>query len=171
MIAGWRGERADAIERVPTADRGRRRQSPQARRIGTPIKRIGTPIKEGRKDGSPRSSHVLLAQIRRGRRPDAPIGGNTIIGMVATNAALDKACCTRVAQMAQDALARCVYPAHTPVDGDAIFAAATGRHAIETDPGNVGVIGAMAADVLATAIIRGCHAAGTWPLPAANMSR
>lgn len=98
-----------------------------------------------------------MAQLRRGYRPEFPFGGSTVIGVVATNAALDKACCTRVAQMAQDALARCVYPAHTPFDGDTIFAIATGRHPVERTPLNVGVIGAMAADVLATAILRGCR--------------
>jgi L-aminopeptidase/D-esterase-like protein len=101
-----------------------------------------------------------MAQLRRGHRPEFPETGNTVIGVVATNATLDKAGCTRMACMAQDAIARCIYPAHTPVDGDTIFAIATGRHRIEGTPANIGVIGAMAADVLATAIIRGCQAAG-----------
>jgi len=102
-----------------------------------------------------------MAQLRRGYRPELPIGGNTVIGVVATNAGLDKACCTKVAQMAHDAIARCVYPAHTPADGDTIFAVATGQHPIESSPVNVGVIGALAADVLAIAIVRGCQAAGS----------
>ncbi len=107
-----------------------------------------------------------VAQLRRGYRPEPPPGGNTVIGVVATNAALDKAACARVAQMAQDALARCIYPSHTPADGDAIFALATGQHPIECTPSNIGVIGALAADVFATAILRGCQAAGTCPLRA-----
>jgi len=101
-----------------------------------------------------------MAQLRRGWRPEPPIGGNTVIGVIATNATLDKACCTRVAQMAHDAVARCINPAHTLFDGDTIFAVATGRHQIECNPINVSVIGALAADVLATAILRGCQAAG-----------
>ena len=101
-----------------------------------------------------------MEQLRKGFHPDMPVGGNTVIGVVATNATLDKACCTKVAQMAQDALARCIYPAHTPADGDAIFSMATGQHRIECSPVNVGIIGALAADVLACAILRGCQAAG-----------
>jgi L-aminopeptidase/D-esterase-like protein len=102
-----------------------------------------------------------MAQLRRGYRPELPFGGNTVIGVVATNADLDKARCTKVAQMAHDAIARCVYPAHTPSDGDTIFAIATGRRLIEPSPINVGVIGAMAADVLAMAMVRACRAAGS----------
>ena len=100
-----------------------------------------------------------IAELRRGNRPEPPMGGNTVIGVVATNATLDKACCARVAQMSHDALARCIDPTHTLLDGDAIFAVATGRHPIERTALNISVIGAMAADVLATAILRGCQAA------------
>jgi L-aminopeptidase/D-esterase-like protein len=101
-----------------------------------------------------------MGQLRRGFCPEPPFGQNTVIGVVATNAALNRECCTRVAQMAQDALARCIQPAHTLYDGDTIFSLATGRHSIECSPTNVSVIGAMAADVLARAIVRGCQAAG-----------
>ncbi|MBZ5496129.1 MAG: P1 family peptidase [Acidobacteriia bacterium] len=101
-----------------------------------------------------------MAQLRRGCRPELPIGGNTVIGVVATNATLEKASCTRIAQMAHDALARCIHPSHTLFDGDTIFALATGKHQIECNPVNVSVIGALAADVLSTAIVRGCQAAG-----------
>jgi L-aminopeptidase/D-esterase-like protein len=102
-----------------------------------------------------------IEQLRLGRNPEIPMGGSTLIGVVATNAGLDKGWCTRVAQMAHDGLARCVQPAHTPFDGDTIFALATGRHPIEGTPADVSVIGAIAADVLATAILRACQAAGT----------
>lgn len=53
-------------------------------------------------------------------------GGNTIVGVVLTNAKLDKADCLTVAQGGHDGIARCVHPPHTSVDGDAIVAAATG---------------------------------------------
>ncbi len=102
-----------------------------------------------------------MEQLRLGSTPQILIGGNTVIAAVATNATLNKAACTRIAQMAHDGLARCVSPSHTLFDGDTIFALATGRHPIECSPVNVSVIGAMAADVLATAIIRGCQAALT----------
>lgn len=52
--------------------------------------------------------------------------GNTIVGVVLTNAELDKAECLIVAQGGHDGIARCVHPPHTSVDGDAIVAAATG---------------------------------------------
>lgn len=100
-----------------------------------------------------------MEQLRQGVRPEIPIGGNTVIAVVATNATLNKAACTRVAQMAHDGLARCISPSHTLFDGDTIFALATGRFAIECNPVNVSVIGALAADVLSTAILRGCQAA------------
>ncbi|MDP2994224.1 MAG: P1 family peptidase, partial [Anaerolineales bacterium] len=54
-------------------------------------------------------------------------GGNTVIAVVATNAKFDKAQATKVAQMAHDGLARAVRPAHTMLDGDTIFALATGQ--------------------------------------------
>jgi len=74
---------------------------------------------------------------------------NTVIGTVATNAKLTKAEATKVAQMAQDGLARTIRPAHTMLDGDTIFALATGEK--KTDPSTVG---AFAAEVVAQAIIR-----------------
>jgi len=53
-------------------------------------------------------------------------GGNTVIGVVAVNADFTKAQSTKMAQMAHDGLARTVRPAHTMLDGDTIFALATG---------------------------------------------
>ena len=74
---------------------------------------------------------------------------NTVIGVVATNAKLNKAETTKVAQMAQDGIARTIRPAHTMLDGDTIFALATGEK--KSDPSTVG---AFAAEVVAQAIIR-----------------
>ena len=79
---------------------------------------------------------------------------HTVIGVVATNARLDKEGVNKVAQMAQDGLARTVRPAHTMLDGDTIFALATGEY--EAD---VNIIGAFAAEVFAQAILRGVRAA------------
>jgi L-aminopeptidase/D-esterase-like protein len=81
---------------------------------------------------------------------------NTTIGVVATNATLTKAQATKVAQMAQDGLARTLYPAHTPWDGDTIFALATGE--VEGEP-NLIVLGAVAADVVAEAILNAVRTA------------
>lgn len=88
-----------------------------------------------------------------GSGPDAetPAGANTTIGVVATNAVLTKAQATKVAQMAQDGLARTIYPAHTMGDGDTVYALATG---VWEGDVNVTLIGALAADVMAEAILR-----------------
>jgi len=80
--------------------------------------------------------------------------GNTVIGVVATNAKLNKEEANKVAQMAHDGLARAIRPAHTMVDGDTIFALATGEH-----PGDVNIVGAYGAEVFAQAILRAVHSA------------
>src|SRR5690606_26453531 len=95
-----------------------------------------------------------LADARRvlranGRPPGGP-GTNTVLGVVATNAALTQAEVTRVARMAQDGLARAVVPSHTPWDGDTVFALGTGTH----DGESLTTVGALAADVVAEAILR-----------------
>ncbi len=103
-----------------------------------------------------------MENLRAGGRLGSMSRDNTVLGVVAVNAALDKAQCTKVAQMAQDALARCINPSHTPWDGDTVFAAATGRWAPAKGSADVGLIGALAADVLATAIQRAVDKAETW---------
>jgi len=90
----------------------------------------------------------------------APAGTNTTIGVVATNASLTQAQATKVAQMAQDGLARAIYPSHTPSDGDTMFTLATGT--LEGTP-QVGTIGALAADVVAEAILRAVRSARGLP--------
>jgi len=80
---------------------------------------------------------------------------NTVIGVVATDALLTKEEANKVAQMAQDGLARAVRPAHTMLDGDTIFALATGS----AGRANVSVIGAFAAEAAAQAIRRAVQAA------------
>jgi L-aminopeptidase/D-esterase-like protein len=80
--------------------------------------------------------------------------GNTVIGVVATNAKLDKEAANKVAQMAHDGLARTVRPAHTMVDGDTIFAIATGE--LNAD---VNIVGAYAAEVFAQAVLRAVRSA------------
>jgi L-aminopeptidase/D-esterase-like protein len=110
-----------------------------------------------------------MEQLRKGWIPGSPFQHNTVIATVATNAGLTKAECRKVAQMAQDALARCIYPAHTPSDGDTVFAIATGTWSAGGRGADLSRIGALAADVLATAIIRGVEQATTWgPFPAAR---
>jgi L-aminopeptidase/D-esterase-like protein len=74
---------------------------------------------------------------------------NTTIGVIATNAKLTKAGATKVAMMAQDGYARTISPAHTMFDGDTIFCMATGE--VE---GGANVVGAIAAEVMAWAIVK-----------------
>ena len=89
--------------------------------------------------------------------------GNTVIGVVATNARLTKEGANKVAQMAQDGLARAVRPAHTMFDGDTLFSLATGEVEIDACAGGVpaaiSIVGAFAAEVLAQAIVRAVFAA------------
>jgi L-aminopeptidase/D-esterase-like protein len=80
--------------------------------------------------------------------------GNTVIGVIASNAKLNKEEANKVAQMAHDGLARTIRPAHTMVDGDTIFAIATGEHNAD-----VNIVGAYAAEVFAQAILRAVRAA------------
>jgi len=99
-----------------------------------------------------------------GGPPALPYRQNTVIGVVVTNAQLNKEQTNKVAQMAQDGLARAVRPAHTMWDGDTIFALATGPLQAE-----VNTIGAFAAEVVAQAILRAVYAArGLAGLPAAG---
>jgi L-aminopeptidase/D-esterase-like protein len=88
--------------------------------------------------------------------PPGKFGRNTTIGVVATNATLTKAQATKVAQMAQDGLARSIWPAHTPLDGDTIFTLATGER---SSPVDLMTIGALAADAVAEAVVRAVKAA------------
>jgi L-aminopeptidase/D-esterase-like protein len=83
-----------------------------------------------------------------------PGGDNTVIGVVATNAALNKEQVNKVAQMAQDGLARTIRPAHTMLDGDTIFALSLGEQVAD-----VNVVGAFAAEVFAQAVLRAVWAA------------
>ncbi len=79
---------------------------------------------------------------------------HTVIGAVVTNARLNKEQVNKVAQMAQDGLARAVRPAHTMLDGDTIFALATGERKAD-----VNTVGAFAAEVFAQAIVRAVQTA------------
>jgi L-aminopeptidase/D-esterase-like protein len=81
---------------------------------------------------------------------------NTVIGVVATNVKLTKPEATKVAQMAHDGLARSIRPVHTMLDGDTVFALSTGRMA-----GNVTLVGAFAAEVLARAVLRAVRLASS----------
>ncbi len=87
---------------------------------------------------------------------------NTTIGMVATDAALDKAQCTRLAIAAHDGFARALVPSHTAMDGDLIFAAATGTRPAPDIAGQV-MLGHAAACVMARAVARAVFSAAPGP--------
>jgi L-aminopeptidase/D-esterase-like protein len=111
-----------------------------------------------------------LADARRLLRSGALVGGrsgrNTTIGVVATNARLTKTEATKVAQMAHDGLARAIVPAHTPSDGDTIFALALGSW---DGDARVSTVGALAAEVVSDAILSAVRSAESLPgFPAAS---
>ncbi|MEJ2546736.1 MAG: P1 family peptidase [Gemmatimonadota bacterium] len=116
-----------------------------------------------------------VADARRLLRSDsgggAMVPGNTVIGVVATNAVLSKSEATMVARMAHDGLARAVWPAHTPWDGDALFVLSTGQSSDASmgPRADLTEVGALAADVVVEAILRAVRAAESLPgLPAAG---
>jgi L-aminopeptidase/D-esterase-like protein len=91
-------------------------------------------------------------------------GESTTLGIVATNARLTKPQANKVAQMAHDGLARAIYPVHTSLDGDIVFAAGTGE--VEAAPD---IVGAWGARVIEVAIVRAVLAAeGSNGIPAAR---
>ncbi|WP_044559423.1 P1 family peptidase [Azospirillum sp. B4] len=102
-----------------------------------------------------------LSRLAVHRQPTP--GANTTIAAVAASAALTTAECKRVAMMAQDGIARAARPAHTPYDGDTVFAVAHGA-ALPAEGGSrwaqVARIGSAAADCLARAIARAVFHAG-----------
>ena len=98
--------------------------------------------------------------------PPPRAGENTTIGVVATNARLTKTQASRMALMADDGYARAISPSHTLGDGDTIFSLATGRWNGEV---NLTLVGALAAEVVADAIVRAAtQATGVAGIPAAR---
>ena len=106
------------------------------------------PLRIGKKDQFADTLMMMKTPIGRGVFGFAS-RGNTVIGVVATNAKLTKTQTTKVAQMAQDGIARTITPAHTMLDGDVIFVLSTG-----TKKADVSTVGAFAAEVMAEAILR-----------------
>ncbi|QKV18054.1 P1 family peptidase [Oricola thermophila] len=84
---------------------------------------------------------------------------NTTIGVIATDVALTKAECKRLAIAAHDGFARAIWPCHTPMDGDLVFAVSTGRKPLSAGSDAMIDLCAAAAATMARAIARGVHAA------------
>ena len=89
---------------------------------------------------------------------------NTTLVIVATDAALTKSQAKRLAMMAQSGLSHAIYPVHSPLDGDLVFAAATGARPLADPPFSLMRLGAAAAQVAARAIARGVYEATALPL-------
>ena len=102
-------------------------------------------------------AHALAFRTKGGERQA------TTIALVATDAVLNKAQAHRLAVMAQTGYARAIYPVHTPLDGDIVFAAATGRKPLPDPLFSLTSLGSLAANVLARAIARGVYEATALP--------
>ncbi len=88
---------------------------------------------------------------------------STTLAVVATDAKLTKAQANRLAVMAQTGLARAIYPVHTPLDGDVVFAAASGQKPLADPVTAMSEPGMGAANVLARAVARGVYEATALP--------
>jgi len=99
-------------------------------------------------DGRPRSTvqALLAGEVPGGALP----GSATTIGIIATDARLTKAQATKLAQIAHDGYARAIQPVHTVMDGDVVFALATGAAGVD---GDMTLLGAVAAEVVARAVV------------------
>ena len=91
----------------------------------------------------------------RRRRSKGGARENTTLAVIATNAKLTKAQCKRLAIMAQTGMARAIYPVHTPLDGDVVFAASCGQTALPDPLRSLTELGMVAAKGLARGIARG----------------
>jgi L-aminopeptidase/D-esterase-like protein len=121
-----------------------------------------------RADGSFADSVDIMRGIVSGTSGNAPLDdpalGSTTLAVVATNVALQKTPLTKIAMMANCGAARAIRPYHTTGDGDQLFAISTGR--LQRPGLELTVLGALAADVAAEAIVRGVRAARSiegWP--------
>ncbi|MDP6225651.1 MAG: P1 family peptidase [Anaerolineales bacterium] len=109
--------------------------------------------RHARGDGFADSTELAEQALSRGEEVHFA-NENTTLAIVATNVAQTKAGATKVAQMAHDGLARVIRPLHLPHDGDTVFALSSGER-----PGDAGMVGAVAAAVVADAVIAGIFAA------------
>jgi L-aminopeptidase/D-esterase-like protein len=124
-------------------------------------------IAGARKSATSRALMHSLQALLHGELPERlQAGAATTIGVIATDAVLDKAQCAKLASMAHDGLARTIVPAHTPFDGDTLFALATGSSARSAP---LALLGALAAEATARAVASAVRHASPLPgLPAAR---
>jgi len=131
----------------------------------------GLPIAGARSEDGQRLQGTMRSMLRGELAASLQPGSATTLGVVATDAVLTKAQATKMAQMAHDGFARSINPVHTMTDGDTIFALATGASG---QTASLTLIGALGAEMMATAIVRAVRAAtrltgpGLPELPCAN---
>jgi D-aminopeptidase len=107
---------------------------------------------------------MLAMRLKGG--PAATAAENTTLAVVVTDAALTKPQAKRLAMIAQTGFARAIYPVHAPLDGDVVFAAATGEKPIDPLIG-LTELGMIAANTVARAIARGVYEASALPFAGA----
>jgi L-aminopeptidase/D-esterase-like protein len=107
---------------------------------------------------------MLAMRLKGG--PAATSAENTTLAVVVTDADLTKPQAKRLAMIAQTGFARAIYPVHAPLDGDVLFAAATGEKPVDPQAG-LTELGMVAANVVARAIARGVYKATALPFAVA----
>ncbi|MBP1875307.1 L-aminopeptidase/D-esterase-like protein [Ensifer adhaerens] len=107
--------------------------------------------------GLPHPLPADASDIRTKLRPNLSAAANTTIAVIATDAVLTKAEAKRLAIAAHDGFSRALWPAHTPLDGDLVFALATGESGRTLQLEDFIDLGAAAAATMARAIARGVH--------------
>ncbi|NKB51373.1 MAG: peptidase T4 [Rhizobiaceae bacterium] len=120
------------------------------------------PFEHGDEFGGLGCANVPTQESRATRikfRDNQAYGANTVIGIIATDAPLTKAECKRLAVLAHDGIARALWPAHTPLDGDLVFAVSTGAVGNSPTIGEQIEMSAIAASTMSRAVARGVHAA------------
>ena len=116
--------------------------------------------------GLPQAFAPEMLAMRLKGGPAATLSENTTLVVVVTDAILAKPQAKRLAMIAQTGMARAIYPVHAPLDGDVLFAAATGEKPIDPLLG-LTELGMVAANVVARAIARGVFSATALPFPGA----
>lgn len=111
--------------------------------------------------GFPKTQPTIATALKGDERQ------NTTIALLATDAVLTKAQAKRLAVMAGAGFAMAIHPVFTPLDGDAVFVAATGRKPLDNSVHGLARLGAIAAQCLARAIARGVYEASSLPFPGA----
>jgi L-aminopeptidase/D-esterase-like protein len=108
---------------------------------------------------SPLPGDAAAIRIKQRSRP----GENTTLAVIATDLALTRVSAKRLAVAAHDGIALAIFPAHTPLDGDTVFALSTGRRTFDAAPSEMTELCAAATTALARAIARAVFSAGATP--------